>query len=301
MFFEDILKTIENEQEAASIREALSRNPETKKMLDSVEARVKNGDTYVEWYKKEWPKFQDAPQLREQVAAAQETIEKLNAELKAGKPAAVPPEELNMEEMTTEQFNAAVNKAVAEQVKAQGFVTQAEAQQMSEQAALKAAGAAESKVFTHGLPLVERFVLLGRKYEEDFKNPDGTPKKLDRAAFGKFIEDNRIADPDAAYEQFTRADYLDKVKADSYAQGQLKGAKDAEEAHNKQRTEEATRMLPVDMTGSATVPTVPGEVAVPVELDKVPEDYQLGRKGGFRLAAAIAEKVKADRAAGKQV
>jgi len=296
MVFEDVLKTIQNEQEAAAIRAAIAKNPETKRLLDTIEAHAKDGESYSQWYQKEWPNFKDAPILKTQLADAQTTITKLQDELKGKAPAGTPPpEDIDVADMTPEQFNAAVQKAVQDQIKAQGFVTAAEAQTMAQTAAIAAAADAKAKVYTHGLPLVERMVEVGRKFQADFGKP------FDRKAFGEFLDKGGHSDVDKAYEEFTRQAYFDKAVAEAREQGKVEGVKETKDQMVKQGTENALRSLPVDMTGTAAMPSTPGAAPVPVELDKIPEDYSLGRKGGFQLAHAVAAQVAKDRAAGKQV
>jgi len=214
----------------------------------------------------------------------------LLAEAKAGKPAkGAKEEETPLDEMTPEQMLARVE----ENLKAKGYVTAAEATRLATEAATTAAAGVQARVYTQGLPMVERMMAVQDKYRKDFG------KDMDRKAFGKFIEDQKFSDVDHAYEAFTREDYVNKVKAEAFDQGVLKGTKDTTEKLTRESSEAALRSLPVDMGGTHGFSSRPGEPPKPVAMSDIKEDYQLGPRGGFKLAHAVAAQIATDKAAGK--
>lgn len=295
-FFGDVLATIENEQERAAMRAVLEKNPATKTLVANVNRFATDGEGYATWYRDKWPEYETAhktlPTVQAQLAEANKTIETLQ-----GKSGNQPPnkegELFDMAEMTQEQLN----KLFDDRIKAQGFVTKAEAEQM----ALQAAAGVKVNMYDEGLPMIEQMMSLGRRFEADFPS-----KKWDgdfRLKFNTYLAENKGVHRNLAeaYDAFFRSDYNDKMKADAFAQGEATGMKKAQDQFAADEAARAGRSLPVDMIGANGVPGNPTAPPTPVELDKIPTDYDISKRGDSALEFAIAAQVRKDRAAGKQV
>jgi len=302
-FFADLLGTIEGEQERQAILATLTKDAKGKELVARINKLATDGENYNTWYKSEWPTYQRAHQTLSTVQKELETANKTIIELKAGKGAPgapgehtpPPQEEFDMESMTQEQLN----KLLDDRIKAMGFVSKADAETIAETKAREAAAGVTTKVYGHAMPMVEAKLELRRKYEQDFPG-----KQFDNPAFDKFLGDNpnKFTTMGDAFAAFTRSDYENKTKADAFEQGRLAGEKTATEKLQREHADLAARGLPVDMGGGSGLPIMPGTPPPePVELEKIDQNYDLGRRGGFRLAAGVAAKVKQDRAAGKQL
>lgn len=289
--FDDVLSMISDAQEREAIKKSLEKNPEALKAVTALDNLAKDGTSYNEWYKVKWPEEQQKlTAAQKELVAAQVRIK----ELETGRttttttPAAGGTE---VGDMTVEQ----IEERMMGRLKKEGFVTVAEANRIADEKATAAAAAAQGRVYTHGLPMVERMMAVQDKFNKDFG------KQMDRAAFGKFIADNKYSDVDVAYEAFTRDQYLDKIKTDAFEQGKLAGTKETAERIGRENSDAVLRGLPSDMQGSHRFASQPGAPPEPVALKDIPANYQLGQRGGFKLANAIAAQIEADKAAGKTI
>ena len=284
--FEDVLKFISDEQERQAMVKVLEKNPEAKKALEQVEKLANDGQEYLSWranpqgFQQYDNAFKNLPTVRKELEAANKII----ADLKAGTHSGGD-ETLDLGNMTLDQVTAKME----ERLRAQGFVTKAEAEQL----AMSAAAKAKADVYSHGLLQVESMEDAKRNYEKEFG------KTLDRSAFGEFITKGKYGDINQAYKDFTADDRMNKIKADAFAAGQKDGADKKAEELAKLNAESAMRGLPVDMNGSNGFISKPGEAPTQVDLKDIPGNYQMGQRGGFKLAHAVAAKIEADRAAGK--
>ena len=295
--FDDVLTLIEDAQAREAITKTLEGSPAAKAALQKLDVLANDGKVYNEWHQNPqgWKLYEERfakfPQLTSDLEAANAKI----AELTGAKPPADQNanggEKVELGDMTLEQLEQRFEQRMA----AKGFVTRAEAERMADEKARAAAAGVETRIYTHGLIQVENMEDAKRNYQTEFG------KTLDRTAFGKFITEGKYASVEMAYKAYTEQDRLDKVKADAFAQGQAEGDKKAREALAKEGAESAMRGLPTDMNGTHGFVSHPGAPPTPVAMKDIPADYQLGARGGFKLAHAVAAQIEADRAAGKVV
>ena len=240
-FFVDLLGTIEAEQDRQAILATMTKTEEGKKVFQRINVLAENGENYIAWHKDEkngWPVYKAAHEKLAEVTKQVETLTQERDALKAGKaPGATPPandtplqEEFDMESMTHDQFN----KALDDRIKAMGFVTKAEADAIADAKAREAAAGLSTRVYGHALPLVEAKLAAKRQYEQDFPG-----KRFDDAGFDKFIADNpnKFGTMGDAVAAFTRTDYENKTKADAFEQGRLAGEKTATEKLQKEHAD----------------------------------------------------------------
>ena len=307
-FFNEVLGTIEAEQERQAILATLTKTEKGKEVLARLNKLATDGENYNAWHKDEqngWPVFKKAHETLASVQKELDTVKQENEKLKAGKTSAATPaasaaaqEEFDMESMTQEQLN----KLLDDRIKAMGFISKNDAETIAETKAREAAAGVTNRVYTHALPLVEIKLAAKRQYEADFPG-----KRFDDAGFEKFMGDNPGKFPTIqdALGAFTKTDYENKTKADAFEQGRLEGEKKERERLTKEHSEMAARGLPIDMGGGSGLPTMPGAPPPePVELEKLNADVDFDirkdtRSGGVgQLARAVAAKMRADKAAG---
>jgi hypothetical protein len=293
--FQSVLDSIQDAQERAAMEAALKKNPDTAQLIRNLDIEAGNGDRYRTWYKDERKPLEDAQaevvSLRTQLA----TLQKQNT----------PPPQPNPEfetEVGEMKLGTLIEKLEAK-LRADGFISKQEAEALAEAKALAAAASARSQVYTHGLPAVEGFIALGRKFESDFSKP------FPRKEFGEYVDKGLHKTLEEAYEAFFRAQYTDKIKAEAFAQGEAKGTKDTTERLTQQHAAATASSLPGDMGGNSFIASMVGSTPTapaPTKIDEILNDgsITLSKRGSSSpspLARAVAAKMKADREAGKSL
>lgn len=290
--FDDVLKMINDAQDRAAIEATLAKHPDAKKALEQVDKFAADGIQYNTWHANPagFPEYDKRYKAHEKLTADLEAANETIKALKAGKPGDGNGggETVDLADMTLEQIGAQME----ERLRAKGFVTKAEAERIADEKARAASANVESRVYQHGLVQVEDMEDCKRDYQTQFG------KALDRTAFGKFLTDGKYASISDGYRVFTAQDRENKLKADSFEQGKVQGAKEKADELAKLNSESALRGLPTDMTGGQGFISHPGTPPAPVAMKDIPENYQLGQRGGFKLAHAVAAQIEADRAAG---
>lgn len=202
-----------------------------KKELEGREAKAKE---WQDWWKDSEPVYKrtqaENQRLREEAAALKGQQEALNERLKTA---------LKEGDVDPEILKANVNTRIDEEFKVRGFVTQEKinaiiAEENSKlDTKIKAIAETilqqERKTFLEEtLPATVHFNQSLLEIAQDYKDEFGT--KLPRAELSKFMQDNKLADPQKAFEMWVGPKRTEKALKAAEERGRAEGKKEVLES-----------------------------------------------------------------------
>lgn len=296
--FEQLKAQMKDDAERAMLEKVIN---EHKDEIANLEAMATRGEEYEAWRKD--PRglaLRDAalaenPTLkaeRDRLKAELDAAQKKLTALESVKPGDID-ENGNPKPATFDL--AKLTESVIAQAKLSGqLISKADAEAMALRYAQEKANEAQQNILTRGFPEMKGIIDAARRYERDFPG-----EQLDEAKLAEAIRST--GNVQLAYQQLTAPKYKAKQEAETAAEIEKRAQEKADKLVAEKMATLGNMYSPQDQGGSGMPWNGDGVStarAAVTPLDQIPKDIDIKRQPGV-LAAAVADKWKADIAAGK--